>query len=84
MVSSIIRMKQKTILNEDICELVSKNIGTVDFLTYLRCLPWKDSIKVIRMVKVEMKDSEFDVLLYWLSVKARSVHTLVVSNNELT
>lgn len=84
MVSAIIQMKQKTILNDDICELVSNNIGKIDFLTYLRSLSWNNSIKLIRMVKLEMQDSDFDIMLYWLNTKASNVHTLVVSNNELT
>ena len=85
MVSAILQAKEKTILNENLCELASWNIGKIDFLTYLKSLKeHSSSIKVLKMPKVEMTDADFDVLLHWINTTGHNINVLVVTNNSLS
>lgn len=54
-------------------------------MCYLKSLDheWKNSISLIRFVKVNMHDYEFDTFLNWFKDKP-FVHILVVTNNFFT
>lgn len=66
----LVELKKKTVLTEKLFELINCNLAKANTSAFLSFINPHSSIEIVRLVKTNLKDSDFDQLLHWLKDKA--------------
>lgn len=72
-----------TTVGSNFIELVNHPLEAVDFRCYLELQHWSSRVEILKFVKCGLQDEQLNVLLNFV-LRNAGVHTLVVSNNQLT
>ena len=72
-----------TTVGSNFIELVNHPLEAVDFRWYLELQNWSQKVEILKFVKCNLQDEQFNTLLNFV-LRNASVHTLVVSNNQLS